>query len=83
MILTHLANEQGRCPSCGGYLDETTAHDHVYAIHEQRCDQCNTLDKYKQSHPDPLPGTLLVPEPLTFAEAKAREATTPKNLTLI
>lgn len=62
IIVTHLENESLKCPGCGAYLDESTKTDHVYRIHEKRCNECNALGKHSARKQNQKPGTLFVAE---------------------
>ena len=55
-------NETPKCPGCGAYLDESTKTDHVYRIHEKRCNECNALGKHSARKQNQKPGTLFVAE---------------------
>ena len=70
IILTHLMNEDLRCSGCGDYLDLTMPTDHVYEIHEQRCQRCNAIATYKEEqHFDKKPpGTFVTAQRIMLAD---------------
>lgn len=70
LIITHLRNESLKCPGCGAYMDESTKTDHVYRVHEMRCNECNALHKHSERNKQRKPGTYFHAEPVPLDQLK-------------
>ena len=64
LVLAHLANEDLRCPGCGGYLDQTMSTDFGWRVDEPVCHRCSAHQRHREAHPKPKRGALLVSTPV-------------------
>lgn len=46
MMLALADVDADTCSGCGGFLSQTTVHDHGYRVHTKSCSRCEALTKF-------------------------------------